>query len=421
MLELGSWLLFSPLLDLPLDRPALSALRRERIARLDDELAGRRGATTSIVAHPYLGFVGRPGADHPQYVTGASPPSFNEYGVLSIAGNPYPSKREPGAFVLGVLGGSVAEIFANTQQAVLEQLLRDLEPRFRRDLVMINLANGGFKEPQQLFHLQYALLLGFEFDAVLNIDGFNDLVFASTNVGSGVQPIYPSGYHMGLLYQLRPGGDLHPRTVEALSEYHALKRTERRVLALVEHTPLRASAFFNLLATGWFVRSAERQKQILHRTHMEAPAALPPELRGPRRPWPSNPHVAAAELWQRSSLMLDAICKTSGLPYIHVLQPNQYDEGSKPMGEEERRIAIRPDHEWGRHARAGYGFLRARGEELRAQGVAFYDLSMIFRDRSEPVYRDDCCHFNARGNKILARRLAEILRRHLGDSLAAGQ
>ncbi|MGV2341075.1 MAG UNVERIFIED_CONTAM: hypothetical protein LVR18_46165 [Planctomycetaceae bacterium] len=38
----------------------------------------------------------------------------------------------------------------------------------------MRLALPGYKQPQQLMALNYVLSLGGEFDAVLNIDGFND-------------------------------------------------------------------------------------------------------------------------------------------------------------------------------------------------------------------------------------------------------
>lgn len=81
---------------------------------------------------------------------------------------------------------------------------------------------------------------------------------------------------------------------------------------------------------------------------------------------------------------------------------------------------MKPDQPWGRHARVGYRFLRAEGRALRESGVAFYDLTGIFRDRHETVYADDCCHLNGLGNRILSAHLARILERELGPVLEPG-
>ena len=48
------------------------------------------------------------------------------------------------------------------------------------------------KQPQQLIQLETAILNGFEFDAVINLDGFSDLAIAVSNQNFGANPIYPS-------------------------------------------------------------------------------------------------------------------------------------------------------------------------------------------------------------------------------------
>jgi lysophospholipase L1-like esterase len=47
------------------------------------------------------------------------------------------------------------------------------------------------------------------------------------------------------------------------------------------------------------------------------------------------------------------------------------------------------------------------GRALSAQGVNFHDCSMVFAESREPLYIDHC-HFKARGNEILAARIAEV-------------
>jgi lysophospholipase L1-like esterase len=66
--------------------------------------------------------------------------------------------------------------------------------------------------------------------------------------------------------------------------------------------------------------------------------------------------------------------------------------------------------EWVEGVRSGYPRLRAAGQTLRQSGVAFADLSMIFRDVSAPLYYD-ACHFNEAGNAILAREIAGAVQR----------
>jgi hypothetical protein len=110
--------------------------------------------------------------------------------------------------------------------------------------------------------------------------------------------------------------------------------------------------------------------------------------------------------WSRSSRAMANLCAGAGMQYLHFLQPNQYLPGSKPMGAEERRQALDPASPYVGSVPAGYPQLRAYGEELAGEGVAFRDLSMLFSDIDEVLYSDTCCHLNARGNELLAKEVA---------------
>ena len=54
------------------------------------------------------------------------------------------------------------------------------------------------------------------------------------------------------------------------------------------------------------------------------------------------------------------------------------------------------------------------------RGVAYFDLTGIFADNRETLYRNECCHLNGRGNELLAaamvQRLTPALRRLGQDS-----
>ncbi|MCK5945468.1 MAG: hypothetical protein KAI24_25985, partial [Planctomycetes bacterium] len=119
-------------------------------------------------------------------------------------------------------------------------------------------------------------------------------------------------------------------------------------------------------------------------------------------------------VWERASRHLQALCERHGTRYFHFLQPNQYVPDSKPIGDEERRVAwfdgersMRPSVEH------GYPLLRAAGARLAAAGVPFADLTMMFAARPEPLYVDTCCHLGRRGNELLAERVVATIRRQL--------
>jgi hypothetical protein len=53
-----------------------------------------------------------------------------------------------------------------------------------------------------------------------------------------------------------------------------------------------------------------------------------------------------------------------------------------------------------------YSNLMTIGEKLKSTEVPFYDLTMIFKDYTETLYVDSCCHFGETGNLLMGREIA---------------
>ncbi len=68
--------------------------------------------------------------------------------------------------------------------------------------------------------------------------------------------------------------------------------------------------------------------------------------------------------------------------------------------------AYDPDHPYRPGVLEGYPLLRSAGKSLRENGIAFTDLTTLFYDCRETVYSDRCCHFNRRGNEMIATAIA---------------
>jgi hypothetical protein len=93
-------------------------------------------------------------------------------------------------------------------------------------------------------------------------------------------------------------------------------------------------------------------------------------------------------------------------PAIFLLQPNQYLSGSKPLSQEERASAFNPAiaDDYNKAMRLAQEAV----PKLRSNGVKIYDLTQAFADVHETLYVDACCHFNCRGNEVLATALLKI-------------
>ena len=118
-----------------------------------------------------------------------------------------------------------------------------------------------------------------------------------------------------------------------------------------------------------------------------------------------------AEFWARSSKLIYNQCLELGIEYYHFLQPNQYVQGSKPMSEAEKAIAVSKRSLYGNAATEGYPYLIERGKKLKAEGVPYYDLTMIFLQNKKKLYIDNCCHLNAQGYGLVSREIANIIHR----------
>jgi hypothetical protein len=132
---------------------------------------------------------------------------------------------------------------------------------------------------------------------------------------------------------------------------------------------------------------------------------------GPPREFatPEDLYEELTSIWETSSLVLSRLCQSQGIRYFHFLQPNQYVTNSKPMGDDERRTAIRQDHPYRRGVELGYPLMIRKGEELRRQHVSFHDLTRIFQGHAEAIYVDFCCHYNQEGYDLLADAVARAM------------
>jgi hypothetical protein len=355
------------------------------------------------ILHPYLGYVMDPRLARPGIERAGLDPVSVELG--------FPRNREsvlqapdPARAVIGIFGGSVADILSLSGADALRSALAEA-PAFRgREIVLISLAAPGYKQPQALMALNYLLVLGAHFDAVLNLDGVNDLALPESELAPlGVAPFYPRGWYTR-------AADLSPELRVALGHVARLEELRRERARFFSHAPLRfsltAGLTWSVLDRRLASRAAAAESALL-----VLPTGRNPQAQGPRLAGDEDVESRAVSVWRQSSLQMARLCESLGMPYFHFLQPNQYVPGSKPMHEEERRIAFREDSPMRLPIERGYARLREAGKALAAEGVAFTDLSEVFREVTEPVYIDDCCHLAAPGNQLLGAAIGRSMAR----------
>ncbi|MDX2169728.1 MAG: hypothetical protein SF182_21845 [Deltaproteobacteria bacterium] len=345
-----------------------------------------------VILHPYFGYVVDPRA-----------PGINPYGFFKAS--PL-TTRTPDRFVIAFFGGSVADqVFSLGRAALIEAL--HASPVFAgRQVEVLSTALGGYKQPQQLLVLAGLLALGAQFDAVVVLDGFNEVDGATDNVQDGVYPYYPHNWHLHARQALDPAATVLMGQVEAT---RAARAALRRRFA---RAPLDASALWLWIWDVLDRRQAAALNAQMHALDAGLAAARSgPQVSGPPLHFDDEDamFVDFVEVWARASLEMHNLATGQGIQFFHFLQPNQYLEGSKTLNEEERRVAWDPDvADAGRVAR-GYPLLIARGRELREQGVDFHDLTMLFAAEEASIYSDPCCHYTPRGAELVARAIAQAI------------
>ena len=366
LLEGAAFLLSSILTGKPLSPARCQAERRQLIGTGapgagEGETAGAGAGYEPghfyEVIHPYLGYVRDP----------TRMPDHNEYG---FPGKESPiEKRSPGRLIIGIFGGSFAEDLAREGGDTLVGVLGASPLCSGREIVIRPIAIGGYKQPQQLLALAYLLSLGAEFDIVIAIDGFNEVVLTRhENLPKGIFPFFPRGWYAWA------GGTANPALLKYAGRIALLDEARRRRAVLFSAIPLRYSPLANTLWKYLDNRTA-RKKRMLETDLQEYEIGREEEpgyaVTGPRFR-SRNKYRAFAEVWKNAGLQMDKLCRANGIMYLHFLQPNQHLPGSKPIGPEEAKAALQGAHPVYREAvRKGYPYLIRAGEEMKSRGVDF--------------------------------------------------
>lgn len=337
------------------------------------------------VPHPYVGFV-----------RDAAQPEVNAMGFYGAL--PVDAGCESDAVRVAVTGGSfAAQMVAMAPDELATALARALGAR----VCLSNLAMGGFKQPQQLATLQYFSYLGMDFDLVINVDGQNEVKQGIDNHQLGVNLVYPG------LWAFHARAAAGPLVLELVADRSRWRGYAARGGALDGSWSSVAQLVGLLVRRAASARAEEIERQIEERlATLRLQEESPWWVRGGRVWWETeDPMADIAESWRRASEQMYHHQRSRGGSYLHLLQPNQYTDDSKPFSEEEKVTAIL-DSQRAETLRRGYPELRRAGAALAADaGVPFVDLTGCFAGLEETLWADSCCHLNRRGYVLVAEAI----------------
>ncbi|HJL18182.1 MAG TPA: hypothetical protein RMH99_21135 [Sandaracinaceae bacterium LLY-WYZ-13_1] len=353
------------------------------------------------VTHPYIGYVLDPEPDD----------RLNDDVVYVVGTSEQPPSRREDRLIVGLFGGSVGFHLGFDFTEIFRNALADEYPD--REIVLVVAATPSWKQPQMLFSLQWLALRGYEYDVVVEVDGFNECVGATANhIYYGVNAAYPPNYRAFVASKAEG-----PDYMAAAGEIDMIHR-RRRERAGWLIGPLVYSPTANLVWSTWDQGQQHRLEMLRTRlVELVSPDVRRYGQRGPvdelgdRRGDRGPLYDELARVWLESNLHMGRLARAMGADLVVFLQPNQYHlDGQKPFSAWEREHA-RSTPRFGRWVRGCYPRLIDAAPALEEADIGFEDLTPIFADEPATVYRDACCHYNERGNRRLAAAIAEALRR----------
>ena len=357
-----------------------------------------RGELSGDVLHPYFGPIHRPGVR----------PETNNIGFGSKQPFPF-SRTSDRQFLVGIFGGSVARAFCDRGTPRLVADLQRTTALANREIVPLCFSHEGYKQPQQLIVLAYFLSLGQQFDLVINIDGFNEVALGSRNDENGRDISMPSPIHIDPLLNLIDQATLTPERVQGLARISLYKERMNRLAERMRRSRIAAVHFaldrYYMITMNRYQEEVSRYDALPANPPTSSALLLTPPVRK-REGAAVFEDVAAG--WASASLLMHDVLAARGVPYVHVLQPNQYFTRRR-FGSEEARVALNSETPFKRAVEAGYPALERTAATLSSK-EQFVDGTTAFDREPAPVYEDDCCHYTGRGYEILAEVIAAKVR-----------
>ena len=374
-----------------------------------------------LALHPFFGYIHQPGVSVSSLITdrdrlerlyedGFPPPwndlQTNNYGFFSDYAYPFEPTNNTD-YIVGIFGGSVAHWLAVQGADQIKQRLADLPALKQRTLVVLNFAQRGFKQPQQLHVLAYFMACGQKFDFIINLDGFNELALSTRNDSSNIDIAMPSAPHILPLLSLIEQPSLTPEFLNALLETKQTKQSIQKTDSMIRNT--RSAALFVLL------KAYHQKKKLAYWEAVNVFEKMTTEskktnlviINKARNPQPGiNLFSEMTDIWMNSSLLMHSLLNGKKIPYLHVIQPNQYFS-KKVLSNEEKTFAVWEKSPYKDPIENGYSFLVDRIPIMRSKGVPIISGVNLFEDISETIYSDSCCHLNQLGNEILADFIAD--------------
>lgn len=370
------------------------------------------------VFHPYAGYSIRRSLKNPKF------PEENFYYVnnegFGITWNYYRKQGEnccdipvrPGdnQYLVAIHGGSLARNYARyvRQSGYLAKRLAALPAAAGKEIIIVNLALSGYRQPQQLMIQSYMQSLGQSFDLVINIDGYNEVYHGWLNHEQGVDIAFPAADIWGAMHYYLERLNMEVDDDQGIKSIYHLWRSQghnrqavqcRFGLCYLYHFTLG-----HYFATGKYSNDLSKFSKVAgNTTHFLRLASSPkgylPSATAGAFAAEQVLYKAIAGIWGRSHAQMANIVSRTGGRYIGILQPNLYFSRGRKFEAANPSAWLK---NFSRPVEIGYPFLVQEAERLSKAGLPVIDGTMALEDAPQAArYTDDCCHINDTARKHL--------------------
>ena len=309
--------------------------------------------------------------------------------------NQYSQKKQDlNDFNIMIIGGSVAEDLhtdSSFNKLIKDAIIKE-HPKVKASQINIfNSALPGGKQPQGLFTLQSLEMLGYEFNLIIELSGFNETVLAINENFSeyGINPIYPRAQNLRTIHT---ANYIKNGPLSKITNIHPLTHT------------LKKSGIWDQ-SRRFFQKNA--RKSSSKKLFMDF--LMPENI--------EESSVLAKKIYKESVENMYYHSQRKGSHYILVLQPSHHLKNSKILSDEEKKLFYTSNHvtQWAKKAgeiiNKTYSSIDKSTFNIPDSNLV--DLRGIFQENSDTLYIDECCHLSEEGMNLLSKEIIKAINPHL--------
>jgi hypothetical protein len=351
------------------------------------KLAHKNNIDSTYLAHPTLSYV-------------SNSPNSNNMGFFSKYDYPY--ERQKNDFVIGMFGGSTADILSWQFDSlkIVDDFKEQIPVLRNKNIVVLSFASGCAKQPMQF---QRFSRFAENIDVAINIDGVSELI--SNYRGADITtPCMTDVLYYNSVYQK----DFDPFLNSIFFYTSALNDR------MLQHALFERSAAF-LIATKFFITlknkiEIELQNKIFQKINTNKSKLFPFSPQSDQR----DLYLLGVENWTKYTKLQFAISQELKVPILFAIAPNILYKDTKPLSSEEKNYFNGSGKIWAEKSKNvthAYSRLQYEINSLKLKYPnKFIDISGVFIYEQQTLYTDAKGHYNEQGTRIVWKNIITNLK-----------